>query len=101
MSFVPLEELDFFNEFVIFKAPKAFDDLQGVGSFKGLQGVQECKGWRELRAFKSFEEFNGFLSHLHVLSYYTDFRLLLCSSCNIAVNHANFKGHLALSRSQG
>jgi hypothetical protein len=66
-----------------------------VGSFKGLQGVQESKGFRRLRAFKSFKEFTGFLSHLHVLSYYKDFRLLLCSSCDIAVNPANFKGHFA------
>jgi hypothetical protein len=55
-------------------------------SFKDLQSVQESKG---------FKGFKGFLSYLHVLSYYKDFRLLLCSSCNIAVSPVNFKGHLA------
>jgi hypothetical protein len=36
-----------------------------------------------------------FLCYLHALFYYKDFRLLLCSSCAIAVNPANFKGHFA------
>ena len=34
-----------------------------------------------------------FLFHLHVLSYYKDLKLLLCSSYKIAVNPADFKGH--------
>ena len=95
VSFIPLQQLDFFKEFSIFKAFKEFNDLQGVLSFKDLQGVQESRGFKELREFKSFEEFKGFLSHLHVLSYYKDFKMLLCSSCNTAISPANFKGHLA------
>jgi hypothetical protein len=94
-SFVPLRQLDFFKEFSIFKAFVQFDDLQSVRSFKDLQSVRESKGHQELSKFKSFEEFKGFLSHLRVLSYYKDFGLLLCSSCNIALNPAHFKGHFA------
>jgi hypothetical protein len=33
------------------------------------------------------------LSCLDFISYYKDFKLLLCSSCNIALNLAQFKGH--------
>jgi hypothetical protein len=95
VSFVSLQQLDFFKEFSIFRAFEEFDDLQGVLSFKDLQSVQDSKGFKELKKFKSFEEFKGFLSHLHVLSYYTDFKVLLCSSCNAAISPANFKGHLA------
>src|SRR5277367_3304380 len=93
VSFVPLQQLDFFKEFSIFRAFTEFDDLQGVLSFKDLQSVQDSKGFKELKKFKFFEEFNRFLSDLHVLSYYKDFKLLLCSSCKIAVNPINFKGH--------
>jgi hypothetical protein len=57
--------------------------------------VQDSRGFKGLKEFKLFEEFRGFLSHLHVLSYYKDFKLLLCSSCNIALSLANFKDHLA------
>ena len=74
---------------------KEFGDLQGVSSFKDLQSIQDFKGFKELRTFKSFEEFKGFLSHLHVLSYYKDFKMLLYSSCNTIISPANFKGHLA------
>jgi hypothetical protein len=95
VSFVPLQQLDFFKEFSIFRAFEEFDDLQGVLSFKDLQSVQDSKGFKELKKFKSFEEFKGFLSHLHVLSYYKDFKVLLCSSYEIAISPANFKGHLA------
>jgi hypothetical protein len=35
------------------------------------------------------------LSHLQGFSYYKDFKLLLCSSYNIALDPANYKGHLA------
>jgi hypothetical protein len=94
-SFVPLKQLDFFKEFSIFKAFKAFDDLQGVLSLTDLQIMWESKGFKELKEFKSFREFKGFLSYLHVLSYYKDFGLLLCSSCNIALNPANCTGHFA------
>ena len=69
--------------------------MQGVCSFKDLQSVRDSKGFKELKEFKLFEEFKGFLSHLHVLSYYKDFKVLLCSSCKIAISPANFKGHLA------
>jgi hypothetical protein len=48
-----------------------------------------------LREFKSFKEFKGFLSCLHVLSYYKDFQLLLCSACGVAVNPTNFRGYFA------
>jgi hypothetical protein len=92
-SFVPLQQLDFFKEFSIFEAFKAFEDLQGVGPFKDLLSVQGSKGCKVLKEFKSFEEFKVFLSHLQGLSYYKDFKLLLCSSCKIALNPANFKGH--------
>jgi hypothetical protein len=57
--------------------------------------VQESKGFKGLKEFKSFKEFKGFLSCLRVLSYYKDFKLLLCSSCNLALNPANLKGHFA------
>jgi Orsellinic acid/F9775 biosynthesis cluster protein D len=94
-SFVSLQQLDFFKEFGIFSTFKEFNDLQDVLSFKDLQSVQDSKGFKELKEFKSFKEFEGFLSYLHVLSYYKDFKLLLCSSCNIALSPANLKGHLA------
>jgi hypothetical protein len=93
-SFVPLQQLDFFKEFSIFRAFKEFNDLQGVRSFKDLQSVRDSRGFKELKKFKLFKEFKGFLSHLHVLSYFKDFKVLLYSSCNIAVRPANFKGHL-------
>jgi hypothetical protein len=93
VSFVPLKQLDFFKEFSIFKAFKEFNDLQSMRFFKDVQGVQESKGFKELREFKLFKEFKEFLSRLHILSYYKDFKLLLCSSCKIAVNPANLKGH--------
>ena len=95
VSFVSLQQLDFFKEFSIFSAFTEFDDLQGVLSFKDLQSVQDSTGFKELKKFKSFEEFKEFLSHLHALSYYKDFKMLLCSSCNTAISPANFKGHLA------
>ena len=95
MSFIPLQQLDFFKEFSIFIAFEAFEDLQSIGPFKDLLGVQESRGYKVLREFKSFEEFKVFLSHLPGISYYKDFKLLLCSSCNIALGLANFKGHFA------
>jgi hypothetical protein len=55
----------------------------------------DSKGVKELGKFKLFKEFKGFLSHLHVLSYYKDFKVLLCSSCKITVSLVNFKGYLA------
>jgi hypothetical protein len=94
-SFIPLQQLDFFKEFSIFSAFKEFGDLQDVLSFKDLQSVQGSKGFKELKKFKSFEEFKGFLSHLRVLSYYEDFKVLLCASCNTAISPVNLKGHLA------
>jgi hypothetical protein len=57
--------------------------------------VQGSKGYKVLKEFKSLEEFKVFLSHLQGLSYYNDFKLLLCSSCNIALNPTNLKGHFA------
>ena len=35
-SFIPLQQLDFFKEFSIFRAFQEFNDLQGVLSFKDL-----------------------------------------------------------------
>ena len=93
VSFIPLQQLDFFKEFSIFITFEAFEDLQGIGSFKDLLSVQESRGYKVLREFKSFKEFKVFLSHLQGISYYKDFKLLLCSSCNIALSSANFKGH--------
>jgi hypothetical protein len=77
VSFIPLQQLDFFKEFSIFAAFEAFEDLQSVGPFKGLLSVQGSKGCKGLREFKSFEEFRVFLSRLQGLSYYKDFKLLL------------------------
>jgi hypothetical protein len=92
-SFTPLQQLDFFKEFSVFEAFEALKDLQDVGPFRDLLSVQGSKGCKVLKEFKSFEEFKVFLSHLQGLSYYKDFKLLLCSSCKIALNPANFKGH--------
>jgi hypothetical protein len=64
-------------------------------SFKDLQSVRDFKGFKELKKFKSFKKFKGFLSYLYVLFYYKDFKVLLCSSCKIAVSPTNFKSHLA------
>jgi hypothetical protein len=69
--------------------------LQSVGLFRDLLGVQESKGCKVLKEFKLFEEFKAFLSHLQDLSYYKDFKLLLCSSYEITLNPTNFKGHFA------
>jgi hypothetical protein len=49
VSFVPLQQLDFFKEFSIFTAFEAFEDLQGVGPFRDLLSVQESKGCKALR----------------------------------------------------
>ena len=94
-AFVSLHQLDFFREFGIFRAFKEFDDLQGVRSFMDLQSVRDSRGFKELKKFTSFEEFKGFLSHLRVLSYYEDFKVLLCASCNTTISPVNLKGHLA------
>jgi Orsellinic acid/F9775 biosynthesis cluster protein D len=69
--------------------------LQGILSFKDLKSVQDSKGFNKLKKFKLFTKFKGFLSYLYALSYYKDFRVLLCSSCKIAISSANFKGYLA------
>lgn len=55
--------------------------------FEAFEVFKEFKEFKELEAFKEFKE-------LSFLSYYQDFKLLLCSTCFLAINPLNFKGHL-------
>jgi hypothetical protein len=40
VSFIPLQQLDFFQEFSIFQAFEEFNDLQGVLSFRDLPRIR-------------------------------------------------------------
>ena len=94
-SFIPLQDLKFFQEFSIFKEFKELNSLQGVKEFSNIQSVQFSKGYKELKEFKSFQEFQEFLKHLSFITYYKDFQLLLCSSCSTSINPTFYKGHFA------
>lgn len=81
-------------------------DLRDPGNATTLSTT--CKAWREsiesidLAEFvepkemqgyegqEGFEEFEG----LGCLWYFSDFKLLLCSSCSLAINPLNIRGHL-------
>ena len=47
----------------------------------------------EDKEFKEVSAFNG-IKELSFLSYYKDFKLLLCSSYNLTIHPINIKGHL-------
>ena len=46
------------------------------------------------KEFPQLKEFSDFLPNLSFLSYYIDFKLLLCATCSSAINPSNYKGHL-------
>ena len=82
-AFDSLQGLPYFQEFPIFQGLKTLEDIAGVKEFK------------EFKAFKGFKEFKAFLNIIDFLSYYTNFRALLCADCAIGIKPANLKGHLA------
>lgn len=82
-TFDSLQGLGYFQEFSLFQGLQTLEEMEGVKEFKGF------------KAFKGFKEFKAFLKSIGFLSYYANFRALLCANCFIRINPSNLKGHLA------
>ena len=95
---IDLQELEGFNITIL-------KDLKELGLFSLFKEFKEFNFnfsfnssslfpiYLEDREFKEASAFNG-IKELSFLSYYKDFKLLLCSSCNLAIHPINIKGHL-------
>ena len=92
-SFVSLQDLKCFQEFLIFKEFKKFNVLQSIKEFSNIPNIQFSKSYKKLKEFRSLQEFQEFLKYFSFITYYKDLQLLLCSSCLTFISSTFYKGH--------
>ena len=97
-DFNEFKQLSLYRELKELSNSMSLEDLSSTSFFSTYYKSSKLQEYKELNAFHLLqeEEVEGLkeFKELKCISYYKEFKLLLCSSCSLAINPLNLRGHL-------